>query len=75
VTLIVLLIALVSTAFGAFLIRSPLAAFEWQRRFYRLINWDIKPISVEKEVRNTKWMGWFLIIITVVTVIYQCVKG
>jgi len=32
-----------------------------QRRFYLLINWRIEPVSMEKEIRNTRWMGLFLI--------------
>jgi hypothetical protein len=57
-----------SVLFGMFLIQKPLAAFEFQRRFYRLINWDIKPISVEKEIRNTKGMGVFLLLASVAAV-------
>jgi hypothetical protein len=73
--LILLFTAALSIAFGIFLIQRPLSAFECQRRFYRLINWDIKPISVEKEIRNTKWMGIFLLAAAVAAVIYRSLRG
>ena len=63
--LFVVVAATFALIFGFFLIRFPLSAFEVQRRFYRMINWDIKPVSVEKEIRNTKLMGAFLIAVTV----------
>lgn len=59
---IALLIALVSFVLGLFLILKPSAAIELQRRFYELINWRITPVSMPKEIRNTKLMGAFLLI-------------
>ncbi|MBI3602568.1 MAG: hypothetical protein HY209_06740 [Candidatus Omnitrophica bacterium] len=69
--MILLLIAVATFAFGLFLMTKPLEAFEWQRRFYALINWRIEPISVEKEIRHTKLMGAFLILLTIVLCTYQ----
>jgi hypothetical protein len=45
------------------LIIRPSLAIEIQRRFYEKINWKIEPISMAKEIRNTRIMGWFLIFI------------
>lgn len=60
---IALLIALVSFVLGLFLIFKPSAAIELQRRFYESINWRITPVSMPKEIRNTKLMGAFLLIV------------
>jgi hypothetical protein len=46
---------------GIFLTLNPARAIELQRRFYLLINWKIEPVSMEKELRNTRLMGLFLI--------------
>jgi len=59
-----------SLALGAFLVLRPTAAFELQRRFYEKINWRIEPISVSKEIRNTKWMGIFLLVFVNIVFIY-----
>ena len=63
-------ISIFSLAFGAFLVLKPTAAFELQRRFYEKINWRIEPISFSKEIRNTKWMGIFLMIFVDIVLIY-----
>ena len=66
----VLLIVIMSLAIGLFLIFKPSSAIELQRRFYELINWRIEPISMQKEIRNTKLMGLFLIIIVSLILLY-----
>ena len=65
-----LAISVVSVLFGIFIYRAPLKAFDIQKRFYRLINWSIEPISLQKEVRNTKLMGVFLICFVIGVWIY-----
>ena len=59
-----------SILIGILLFVNPGLAIEIQRRFYARINWRLEPISMTKEIRNTKIMGLFLIIITVLTIIY-----
>jgi len=61
-------------AFGLFLIIRPSLAIEIQRRFYAMINWKIEPISMSKEIRNTRIMGWFLIALCIVTIILAFTK-
>lgn len=61
----------VSAAVGVFLFFRPVAAIEVQRRFYEKINWRIEPISMTKEIRNTKIMGLFLVIISLAAVVYS----
>ena len=47
---------------GAFIFLRPRKVIDFQIRFYELINWKIIPISMEKEIRNTKIMGFILIL-------------
>lgn len=54
-------IFLISVSFGFFLFFKPIIAIEIQRKFYEKINWKIEPISMAKEVRNTRFMGLFLL--------------
>ena len=63
-------IASMSLFVGAFFYLKPLWAIEIQKKFYEMINWRIEPISLEKEIRNTKIMGLFLMIFVVVTLFY-----
>ena len=63
-SLTALIVASISLGLGLFLSLRPRLAITLQQRFYRLINWDMKPISLEKEIRNTQIMGLFLIIVT-----------
>jgi len=65
-----MLISIFSLTFGVFLVLKPTAAFELQRRFYEKINWKIEPISMDKEIRNTKGMGIFLLVFVDIVLIY-----
>jgi len=58
---IFLIVVTCSILFGLFLYHMPLKAFDMQRKFYAHINWKIEPISLTKEIRNTKIMGLFLL--------------
>ncbi|MFH1641196.1 MAG: hypothetical protein ABIA66_04430 [Candidatus Omnitrophota bacterium] len=51
------------------LIIRPFLALEIQRKFYEKINWRIEPISVEKERRNTRIMGFILIVLLLAALI------
>jgi len=55
---------------GLFLFSKPGLTIELQRRFYEKINWRIEPISVPKEIRNTRIMGLFLVLISILTTAY-----
>jgi hypothetical protein len=59
-SLVLFLFSLAGIGAGVFLFVKPLGAIEMQRRFYEKINWRIEPISVPKEIRNTKIMGLIL---------------
>ena len=69
--LIFVVVALSALCFAFFVYLKPLDAFELQRKFYALINWRIEPISLQKEIRNTKLMGIFLIVIVIAACLYK----
>ncbi len=71
---ILLAICVSSAIIGLFLIFKPGVAIEIQKRFYAKINWRIEPISMPKEIRNTRIMGIFLVVLAIVTVIYILIK-
>ena len=65
-----ILIAIGAALLGFFLFRNPSLAIELQRKFYEGINWRMEPISMTKEIRNTKAMGLFLVVIAVFMIAY-----
>lgn len=69
IILVLISISAISILMGLFLFLNPLLAIEIQRRFYEKINWLIEPVSMPKEVRNTKIMGIFLLIMALLTLI------
>ncbi|OGX45275.1 MAG: hypothetical protein A3G38_03545 [Omnitrophica WOR_2 bacterium RIFCSPLOWO2_12_FULL_51_8] len=46
---------------GLLFICNPAYAIDLEINFYAKINWRIAPISMEKELRNTRRMGWLLL--------------
>lgn len=72
--IITVLIFLSSILIGSVLFFNPALAIRIQKKFYEKINWRIEPISMEKEIRNTKIMGLFLIIVSFSAGIYIFIK-
>ncbi len=70
--LIPILISVVSIIIGLFIFFKPELTIEIQRRFYEKLNWRIEPISMQKEIRNTKIMGILLVAVAIGTIIYYC---
>lgn len=67
--------SLLSVIVGAFLHIKAALALEMQRKFYLSINWRIEPVSMEKELANTKIMGRMLVFIGILTaVVYLFMK-
>lgn len=62
--------AICSSSIGLFLFLRPALAIKIQKRFYEKINWRIEPISMPKEIRNTKIMGLFLFFISFMIGVY-----
>jgi len=65
-----LLIALLSIIIGLFLFLKPASAIEAQRWFYEKINWRMTPISMQKELRNTRGMGFLLVAVALLTLAF-----
>jgi hypothetical protein len=55
---------------GLLLAIKPRHAIELQRIFYTKINWRMEPIFMDKEIRNTRIMGIFLIAVAIVSIIF-----
>ncbi|RKY32180.1 MAG: hypothetical protein DRP74_03220 [Candidatus Omnitrophota bacterium] len=70
-----ILIVLASLTIGVFFMKKPGLAIEIQRRFYERINWRIAPISMAREIRNTRIMGLFVIIITALCILLLLLSG
>jgi hypothetical protein len=59
---------------GLFVFFKPILTIEIQKKFYEKINWRIEPISMQKEIRNTKIMGILLLAVAIVTAICNYLK-
>ena len=67
---ILFLSVLACLVIGAFLYLKPALAIKIQIKFYEKINWRMEPVSMEKEIRNTKIMGLFLFGVALGTFFY-----
>lgn len=47
--------------FGLFLALNPSKAIKLQIAAYKPFNWKLEPISMEKEIKNTRIMGVFVL--------------
>lgn len=65
-----ILFSIIGLGIGIFIMINPTLAIEIQRRFYAKINWKIEPISVSKEIRNTRIMGIGLMIFSLAALIF-----
>lgn len=68
------LIIFLVLGYGFFLIAKPLLAIKLQQEFYKKINWLMEPVSLEKEIRNTRIMGLLLVGLTVLVVLFIIFK-
>lgn len=67
---IVYLVSLIGIMLGVIVYKNPAWVIEIQRKFYEKINWRIVPISLERELRNTRRMGFMLIAIGLLALAY-----
>ncbi|MBU3959080.1 MAG: hypothetical protein KKH29_05865 [Candidatus Omnitrophica bacterium] len=70
-----ILIAIVSIIIGLLLLLNPALAIKIQKKFYERINWRIEPISMPKEIRNTRIMGLLLTLTSLFTIAYIIIKA
>ena len=62
--------AVVAILLGAALAWKPRKVIDLQIAAYRPFNWKPEPISMEKEIRNTRLMGLAVLVLGVVTLVY-----
>lgn len=65
-----LTVAVIAIAFGALVAWQPKKVIDLQIAFYRLINWRMEPISMAKEIRNTRIMGLSVLFLGIFAFIY-----
>ena len=56
-------------ALGSWYRRQPKKVIEAQQEFYRMFNWKLEPVSMKKEIQNTRFMGIVLLVLAVVSFI------
>jgi len=71
---VVILISVIGIIIGLFIFLKPELAIEIQKKFYEIINWRIEPISMPKEIRNTKIMGMFLVVLAIAAIAYSFIN-
>ncbi|MFC1658460.1 hypothetical protein ACFL1D_03625 [Candidatus Omnitrophota bacterium] len=71
---ILILFPVVGLLLGLFFLLKPSLSIEIQKRFYEKINWRIEPVSMSKEIRNTRIMGLFLMTLALLTAGYIVVR-
>ncbi|MFO8053008.1 MAG: hypothetical protein R6U54_03505 [Candidatus Omnitrophota bacterium] len=69
------LVIVLALAFGLFLMLRPFLMIRFQQKFYEKINWRIEPVSMPKEIRNTRIMGVSLIVFSLIAGVYLIILG
>lgn len=70
----IIFFSLAAISLGTFLFIKPSHAIEMQKKFYEKINWRIEPVSMRKEIKNTRITGIFLLVITLLISAYGIIK-
>ena len=65
-----LTIVVIAIAFGALIAWKPKKTIDIQIALYRPFNWKIEPISMEKEIRNTRIMGLTVLVLGILSLGY-----
>jgi hypothetical protein len=65
-----LTVAFIALLLGALIAWKPEKVIKIQIAFYRTINWKMEPISMAKEIANTRIMGLALAILAVLAMVY-----
>jgi hypothetical protein len=67
---VALIFAVVGIVVGIFVFFNPALVIKTQIKFYEKINWRMEPISMPKEIKNTRIMGLVLFAFCVFSIIY-----
>jgi hypothetical protein len=65
-----LTMVVIAIVFGALVAWKPKKTIDIQIALYRPFNWKIEPISMEKEIRNTRIMGLAVLILGILSLVY-----
>jgi hypothetical protein len=65
-----LTIVAIAIVLGGLIAWKPKKTIDIQIAIYRPFNWKIEPISMEKEIRNTRIMGLVVLILGVLSLTY-----
>ncbi|MDP2924543.1 MAG: hypothetical protein Q8O30_12650 [Candidatus Omnitrophota bacterium] len=65
-----LMIVVIAIVFGALVAWKPRKTIDIQIAIYRPFNWKLEPISMEKEIKNTRIMGLTVLILGILSLIY-----
>ena len=65
-----LTLVLIAIILGGLIAWKPKKTIEIQTALYRPFNWKLEPISMEKEIRNTRIMGLTALILGILALIY-----
>jgi hypothetical protein len=69
-----LTIVVIAIVFGALISWKPKKTIDIQMALYRPFNWKLEPISMEKEIRNTRIMGLIVLILGILSFIHILLK-
>ena len=69
-----LILIAIAVGLGGLLVWQPKRIIEIQIALYRPFNWKIEPISMEKEIRNTRIMGAIALILGIISLIYIIIQ-
>ena len=69
-----LTIVVIAIAFGGLIAWKPKKVIDIQIALYRPFNWKIEPISMEREIRNTRIMGLAVLILGILSLGYILLK-
>ncbi len=65
-----LILAVITIALGTLVASSPKKVIDIQIALYRSCNWKLEPISMEKELKNTRMMGLAAAILGIIALLY-----
>lgn len=69
-----ILFSVIGMIIGLLIFFKPELTIEIQKKFYERINWHIEPISMPKEIHNTRIMGISLVVVAIVAIIYSFIN-
>ena len=62
-------VVVIAILFGALLAWKPKKVIDAQTAIYRPFNWKLEPISMEKEIKNTRIMGMSVLVTGVIVLV------